>query len=73
MIYLTLFLREITTFLTGYQIKVTDFDEGLVTVSSIYDENNKNFVFKVGSQNVDLLDLGYSASQTLSWDDLARQ
>ncbi|KAK5977722.1 hypothetical protein GCK32_004022 [Trichostrongylus colubriformis] len=64
--------REITTTLTGYQIKLKDADEGICYVNSVYDETEKQFVFKfnVETGTVDLLDVGQDVlSQGRLWEE----
>lgn len=45
-----------TRTLTGYQIKLKDVDEGICYVNSIYDELEKQFVFKVSHALTDFFD-----------------
>ncbi|KAK6020727.1 hypothetical protein OSTOST_13612 [Ostertagia ostertagi] len=64
--------REITTTLTGYQIKLKDADEGICYVNSVYDETEKQFVFKFNTETgiVDLLDVGQDVlSQGRLWEE----
>uniref|UniRef100_A0A7I5E7D6 M protein repeat protein n=1 Tax=Haemonchus contortus TaxID=6289 RepID=A0A7I5E7D6_HAECO len=64
--------REITTTLTGYQIKLKDADEGICYVNSVYDETEKQFVFKFNTESgiVDLLDVSQdSLSQGRPWEE----
>lgn len=69
--------REVTTVLTGYQIKIRDIADGLFCyVTSIYDTTRKEFVFKYTSESgrMDLLDIGQAAaSQGVQWNDLMRR
>ncbi|EPB75350.1 hypothetical protein ANCCEY_05564 [Ancylostoma ceylanicum] len=63
--------REITTTLTGYQIKLKDIEEGICCVNSVYDEMEKQFVFKYNADTgiVDLLDVGQDVlSQGRPWE-----
>ncbi|VDO98581.1 unnamed protein product [Heligmosomoides polygyrus] len=68
--------RDMTRTLTGYQIKLKDVDEGICYVNSIYDELEKQFVFKINAETgiVDLLDVGQDVqSQGLLWEEEMRR
>ncbi|CAJ0606372.1 unnamed protein product [Cylicocyclus nassatus] len=63
--------REFSTTLTGYQIKLKDVEEGICCVNSVYDDTEKQFVFKYNSETgiVDLLDVGQDVlSQGRPWE-----
>ncbi|KHJ98690.1 hypothetical protein OESDEN_01337 [Oesophagostomum dentatum] len=63
--------REIATTLTGYQIKLKDIEEGICCVNSVYDDMEKQFVFKYNAETgiVDLLDVGQDVlSQGRPWE-----
>ncbi|KAE9420325.1 hypothetical protein Angca_001506 [Angiostrongylus cantonensis] len=63
--------REISTTLTGYQIKLKDVEEGICYVNSVYDETEKQFIFKYNASTgiVDLLDIGQDElSQGRPWE-----
>ncbi|VDM63866.1 unnamed protein product [Angiostrongylus costaricensis] len=71
--YLVIILsfREISTTLTGYQIKLKDIEEGICYVNSVYDETEKQFIFKYNASTgiVDLLDIGQDElSQGRPWE-----
>ncbi|ETN78542.1 hypothetical protein NECAME_10276 [Necator americanus] len=64
--------REISTTLTGYQIKMIDEGEGICYVNSVYDEMDKQFVFKYNAETgiVDLLDVDQDVlSQGRLWEN----
>ncbi|KAJ1373046.1 hypothetical protein KIN20_035374 [Parelaphostrongylus tenuis] len=68
--------REISTTLTGYQIKLKDVEEGICCVNSVYDETEKQFVFKFNALTgtVDLLDIGQDeSSQGRPWEEEMRK
>ncbi|VDL78517.1 unnamed protein product [Nippostrongylus brasiliensis] len=73
---LTKKFRDMTCTLTGYQIKLKDVDEGICYVNSVYDEEEKQFVFKINEETgiVDLLDVGQDVlSQGRMWEEEMRK
>ncbi|WKX96982.1 hypothetical protein Q1695_012995 [Nippostrongylus brasiliensis] len=73
---LTKKFRDMTRTLTGYQIKLKDVDEGICYVNSVYDEEEKQFVFKINAETgiVDLLDVGQDVlSQGRMWEEEMRK
>lgn len=69
--------REVSTALTGFQIKLKDVDNGICSVNSVYTEGRgEQFVFKYhyNTGGMDLLDVGGSDSEMIQlWEGEMRR